>query len=100
MPELRVKITTPSANESVGRNITVEGTLTVIKQQSEHVDVTDVSVQFGQNGQIRPATKLSPNWKTWRCTGSPPLGSTGGSPLTITAMASGQQRPDGPHDPH
>ena len=87
MPQhLTLSITTPADGAVVGRNIAVQGRLHVGGIGFPQIALDGFQVTFSDGGLVEPAGFAGGQWR-WE--GSPAPTSAGGSPLTITAIASG-----------
>jgi hypothetical protein len=95
MATLRVKINTPLPNAVANRSIQITGTVDIEGSTNQIVQITGVSIKFGENGTPFSATRVGANWKATRTV---PSGASGGSQLKIIVTAKGQASPRPPAD--
>src|SRR5262245_26527628 len=98
MATLKVNITTPLPNAVVNRSIQITGTVDIESSTNQIVQITGVSIKFGENGTPFSATRVGTSWANWKATRTAPSGAGGGSQLKIIVTAAGQARPTGPAD--
>jgi hypothetical protein len=99
MATVKVKITAPLPNTVANRAIQITGTVSVEDSSDEIVQLSGVSIKFGDTGPSFSATRVGTSWANWKATRNAPAGVIGGSTLKITAWAFGQESPRPPATP-
>src|SRR5215470_18855216 len=98
MATLTVIFDTPLPNAGVGDVVSANGSLFLDAnvKRGTSIEFGEVTVQFGQNGEVKTATG---GLGAWQSTGRVSGSAIGGQPLTISAFSSARYRradlPDG-----